>query len=103
MFRVFKFIHRVPEPVYELTDLEDSHIEGQFYKYALVKFNVSLQTQIDIDKIVRNRNKDVIKQHYVKWKGYDEIFNSWRNASDIKMTSDNSVSYFPANTKQTIE
>jgi len=32
---------------------------------------------ISIDKRVRTRNKSVIKQHLVKWKGYDETFNSW--------------------------
>jgi len=44
---------------------------------------VSPETAFQIDKIVRTRNKSVIK-HPVKWKGYDETFNSWVNASDIK-------------------
>jgi len=32
---------------------------------------------------VRTRKKSVIK-HLVKWKGYDETFNSWVNSFDIK-------------------
>ena len=42
------------------------------------------QTEFEIDKIVRTRNKICIKQHLVKWRGYDETFNSWVNSSDIK-------------------
>ena len=37
-----------------------------------------------MDEIVVTRNKDGIKQHFVKWKGYDETFNSWVNVTDIK-------------------
>jgi len=33
---------------------------------------------------VRTRKKNVIKQDLVEWKGYDETFISWVNASDIK-------------------
>jgi len=73
----------VPQPVYELSDLQDRSIEGQFYSYELCKVTVSPETAFQIDKIVRTRNKNGIKQHFVKWKGYDETFDSWVNASDI--------------------
>ena len=58
-------------------------IEGQFTNYALVKVTVSTQTEFQIDKIVRTRNKCGIK-HLVKWRGYDETFNYWVDATDIK-------------------
>jgi hypothetical protein len=72
------------QPVYELSDLQDRTIEGQFYNYELVKVTVSPVSEFQIDKIVRTRNQGFIKQHLVKWKGYDETFNSWVNVSDIK-------------------
>jgi len=84
IFVVVKFILRVPQPVYELSDLKDRGIEGQFYNYELVNVTVSPEIEFQIAKIVRTRNKNDIKQHLVKWKGYDETFNSWVNASDIK-------------------
>ena len=84
IFRVAKIIQRVPQPVYELTDLQDRPIEGQFYNYELVKVTVTPQTEFEIDKIVRTRNKNGIKQHFVTWRGYDENFNSWINSTDIK-------------------
>jgi hypothetical protein len=83
IFKVVKVITRVPQPVYELSDLQDRHIESQFYNYDLGKVTVSPETEFQIDKIVRTCNKGGIKQHLVKWKGYDETFNSWVNASDI--------------------
>ena len=83
-FQVVKVIQRMPQPVYELSDLQDRPIEGQFYNYELVRVTVSPQTQFQIDKIVRTRSKDGIKQHLVRWRGYDETFNSWVNASDME-------------------
>jgi hypothetical protein len=84
IFRVAKILQRVPQPVYELTDLQDRPIEGQFYNYELVKVTVSPQTEFEIDKPVRTRNKNGIKQHFVKWRGNDETFNTWINSTDIK-------------------
>ena len=84
IFQVVKVIRRVPQPVYELSDLQGRPIEGRFYNYELVKVVVSPDTEFQINKIVRTRKKDGIKQHLVQWKGYDKTFNSWINASDIK-------------------
>jgi hypothetical protein len=86
IFRIVKVITRVPQPVYELSDLQDRHLEGRFYNYEQAKFTVSPETEFQIDKIVRTRNKNGIKQHLVKWKGFDKTFNSWVNASDSNKT-----------------
>jgi len=84
IFSVVKIIHREPQPVYELSGLHGRPIEGQFYNYELVKVTVSPQTEFRMDKIVRRRNNGGIKQHVVKWRGYDATFNSWINATDMK-------------------
>ena len=44
IFRFTKVIQQVPQPVYELTELQKRPIEGQFYYYELVKVTVSPQT-----------------------------------------------------------
>jgi hypothetical protein len=85
----------VPQLVYELSDL--------FYNYEPIKVIVSPQTEFQIDKIVRKRNKGGIKQYLVKSRGYDESFNSWVNASDFKricvtLPLDSSGYFFPHNT-----
>jgi hypothetical protein len=61
------------------SDLHARPIEGQFYNYKFVNVTVSSQTQLQIDKILHTGKKDGIKKHLVKWKGYDETFNSWVN------------------------
>ena len=68
IFRVVKVVPRVPQPVYELSDLEDRPIQGQFYNYEFVIVVVSPQTQFGIDKIQRTCFRNGIKQHFVKWK-----------------------------------
>ena len=75
---------RVPQPLCEMSDLQHCPIEVQFYNYELLKVTVLPQTEFEIDKIVRTRNKGGIKQYLVKWRGYDETFKSCVNASDIK-------------------
>jgi len=57
IFRVVKFILRVPQPVYELSDLQDRCIEGQDYNYEL---SHSSETEFQIDNIVRTHNKTVL-------------------------------------------
>jgi hypothetical protein len=84
IFRVGKVIQRRPQPVYQLTDLQGRPIEGLFYNYELVKVTITPDTEFQIDKIVRTRNINGIKQHLVMWKCYDETFNSWVNAGDSK-------------------
>jgi len=59
IFRVIKFIQRVPQPVYEMSDLQARLIEGQFYNYELLKFNVSPKTEFQIHKRVNTGNKGV--------------------------------------------
>jgi len=41
IFRVVKVIQRVPQPVYEISDLKNRPIEGQLYNYELVNVTVS--------------------------------------------------------------
>ena len=57
IFRVVKVIRRVPQPVYEMSDLQSRPIEGQFYNYELAKVTISPDTEFQIDKIVRTRKK----------------------------------------------
>ena len=58
IFYAVKFINRKPQPVYELTDLNNRPIEEQFYNYELVKVTVSPETEFQIEKfyaLVRTR------------------------------------------------
>jgi hypothetical protein len=74
----------MPQPAYKLSDIQAQPIQGQIYNYELVNVTVSPETEFQIDKIVRTRNNGGINQQFVQWKGYDEEFNSWIDASDMK-------------------
>ena len=59
-----------------ISDLNGEEIAGSFYKKELQK---SSQEKFRIEKVIkRNRVK-----LYVKWKGYDNSFNSWIDEKDI--------------------
>ena len=61
---------------YVISDLNSEEIIGSFYEKELQKTN---QKEFRIEKVIkRNGNK-----LYVKWKGYDNSFNSWIDKKDI--------------------
>ena len=57
--------------------LNDEEIMGTFYEKELQKTS---QEDFRIEKVIK-RNGDKI---YVKWKGYDNSFNSWIDQKDLK-------------------
>ena len=61
---------------YTISDLNGEPITGTFYKKELQKTN---QQEIRIEKVLKRKGDKL----YVKWKGYDNSFNSWINKKDI--------------------
>ena len=61
---------------YVVSDLNGEEIFGSFYEKELQ--NTSQEIFI-IEKVLK-RNGDKL---YVKWKGYDNSFNSWINKKDL--------------------
>ena len=55
---------------YVINDLNGEEIIGTFYEKELQKAN---QEEFRIEKVIRRKGD----QLYVKWKGYDNSFNSW--------------------------
>ena len=70
-----KFKNNVPW-AYVIKDLNDEEVIGTFYEKELQKTN---QEEFRIEKVI-NRAGDKI---YVKWKGYDNSFNSWIDKKDL--------------------
>jgi len=52
IFRFIKTIHSTPRPVYELEDLKQKVIDGQFYKDELTPVRITKHTTFEIDKIL---------------------------------------------------
>jgi transposase InsO family protein len=84
IFKISKVIKHSPEPVFELRDLNDVAIDGNFYSYELTPVKISSSTLYDVDKILGSRLQGGTRQYLVRWKGYGPDFDSWINASSIQ-------------------
>ena len=59
-----------------LNDLNDEEIIGTFYENELQK---TKQNEFRIEKVIKKKGN----KSYVKWKGFDNSFNSWIDKKDI--------------------
>ena len=64
---------------YYLKDLNGEKLDGTFYQEELSKTNMKENDLYIIEKII----KKVGNKYLVKWKGYDDSFNSYVNKNDI--------------------
>ena len=75
IFVIKKIKNTVPW-TYVLNDLNGEEIIGTFYENELQKTN---QKKFRIKKLLKKKGD----MFYVKWKGYDNSFNSWIDQKDI--------------------
>ena len=61
---------------YTISDLNGEKVIGTFYENKLHKTN---KKEFRIEEILKRKGNKL----YVKWKGYDNSFNSWINKKDI--------------------
>ena len=66
--------------MYKLEDLSGEVVDGTFYAEQLQRTD---QEIFRIERILRKRTKNGIKQARVKWAAYDKKFNSWIPETDI--------------------
>ena len=59
-----------------ISDLNDEPIFGSFYEKELQKPN---QEKFRVEKVLKRKGDKL----YVKWKGYDNSFNSWIDKKDF--------------------
>ena len=72
------FVRKIQNTVswtYLINDLNGEEIKGSFYEKELQKIN---QKEFRIEKVIKKKEDKL----YVKWKGYDNSFNSWINKKD---------------------
>ena len=61
---------------YVINDLNGEEIVGTFYEQELQSTNPQ---EIRIERVIKKKGDKL----YVKWKGYDNSFNSWIDKKDI--------------------
>ena len=59
-----------------VSDLNGEEITGNFYEKELQKTS---QEKFRIEKVLKRKGDKL----YVKWKGYDNLFNSWIDKKDL--------------------
>ena len=75
VFVVNKIKNAVPW-TYVVSDLNGEEITGSFYEKELQKTS---QENFRIENVLKRKGDKL----YVKWKGYDNRFNSWINKKDL--------------------
>ena len=73
--------HKMNPNYYLLRDYLGEPIDGRFYQQELGKTRLDEDTTYRIEKIIRKRTKDGVKELYVKFKGYPNP--QWIKESDI--------------------
>ena len=61
---------------YEIKDLSDEIIKGKFYDEEIVLFDKRDST-FKVEKILKRRTNNGVREVLIKWYGYPEKFNSW--------------------------
>ena len=72
---MIKILNTVPWN-YVINDLNGEETMGTFYEKELQKTN---QEELRIEKLIKRKGDKM----YVKWKGYDNSFNSWIDKKDL--------------------
>ena len=75
VFVISKIKNTVPW-TYVINDLNGEEIIGSFYEKELQK---NSQKKFRIEKVLKGKGDKL----YVKWKGYNNSFNSWINEKDL--------------------
>ena len=75
VFVITKIKNTVPW-TYVIDDLNGEEITGTFYEKELQKID---QQKFRIESVIKKKGDKL----YVKWKGYDDSFNSWIDKKDL--------------------
>lgn len=82
IFRIYKIDTNKKIPLYHLSTYNgDEKIKGGFYSFELTPVSTDI---FRIEKIIKKRTYRGKKQIYVKWKGFDNKYNSWVDENDIQ-------------------
>ena len=82
IFEITKVNTSMPIPRYYLKSLETlDDIDGAFHANELTLVDSHLH---DVEKVLKKRTRNGRREVLVKWQGYNEIYNSWEPAEEIR-------------------
>jgi transposase InsO family protein len=66
------------DPVtYGIKDLLGEEIKGRFYEQEIQKVIKTVEDEYTVEKVLKTRKRNGQLEHFVKWQGYANNFNSW--------------------------
>ena len=77
LYKIYK-INKSNVITYQLKDMNNEIIKGQFYEKEL-QLTKNTTGEYIIEKILKTNNDKI----FVKWRGYDSSFNSWINKNTV--------------------
>jgi hypothetical protein len=81
IFRIYSIKTSSKIPMYFLETYDKSEkIKGGFYDFELTKVN---NKEFRVEKIIKTRKRGDVTEHFVKWKGFNDSYNSWIQSSDV--------------------
>jgi hypothetical protein len=81
IFKIYQIKTNSKIPMYFLETYNGSEkIKGGFYDFELTKVANEI---FRVEKILKSRKKNNQIEHLVKWKGFDETYNSWINSNNV--------------------
>ena len=75
-FLLLKKIKNTVPWTYVISDLNGGEFVGSFYEKEFQKTN---QKEFRIEKVIKTK----VNKLYIKWKGYNNYFNSWIDNKDL--------------------
>jgi transposase InsO family protein len=81
IFKIYEIKENSKIPMYLLQTYDGSEkIKGSFYDFELTKVNSDI---FRIEKVLKSRKRRGVLEHFVKWKGFNDTYNSWIKADDV--------------------
>jgi len=68
---------KLSDPImYYVEDIDHEDVLGGFYEKELTRVKKDDQAFWDVEKVIKTRTRDGVKEYFVKWRGYDSKHNS---------------------------
>lgn len=81
IFRIYKITKKLRIPMYILENYKgDEIIKGSFYDNELTKVTGNI---FRVEKVLKTKKENGKTKHYVKWRDFDNTYNSWIDSDDI--------------------
>jgi transposase InsO family protein len=81
IYKIYEVKQNTKIPMYLLETYDASEkIKGAFYDFELTKVN---SETFRIEKVLQTRKRGNQVEHFVKWKGFNDSYNSWVQADNV--------------------